>query len=187
MSVIDFFPGKWEGEGLRYAYSLRFPDRPLFRQEADCVVNGQTSGGDWDYMGLLLPGEYGAGAVVSARCAFEGDGAPMLLLSMENGEDGDGCLLTLEYYEIVIWKNGLNVWRHYTENGTTSHYLALGASFPLEAGKIHTLTGEFREKRMLLSVGGMKFNLYVPDLTKRFTLGYTACEGLCRLYGMEVR
>ena len=106
---------------------------------------------------------------------------------MENGEDGDGCLLTLEYYEIVIWKNGLNVWRHYTENGVTSHYLALGASFPLEADEIHTLTAELLEKRMLLSVDGHRFNLYVPDLTERFTLGYTACEGLCRLYGLEIR
>lgn len=186
MRSVDFHPGKWEGAGLRYAYSLRFPDRPLFRQEADCIVNGKT-GGEWDYMGLLLPGEYGPGASVSARCAFEGDGAPMLLLSMENGEGRDGCLLTLEYYEIVIWKNGLNVWRHFTEDGTTSHYLTLGAAFPLEAGAVHTLTAELREKRMLLSADEMRFSLYVPDLTQRFTLGYTACEGLCRLYGLAVR
>ncbi len=26
-----------------------------------------------------------------------------------------------------------------------------------------------------------------PDLSERFSLGYTACEGLCRLYGLEIR
>ena len=188
MTKSSFVPGAWEKAGLEYAYSWRFPDLPVFRQEADCIANSQTADDppDFDYMGLLAPEACGSGAKIAVRCSFEALGAPMLLLSMEDEVDPDGVLRTLEYYEIVIWKNGLNVWRHHTDHRRTSHYLALGATFPLRADEIHTLSAEIHPDRLLMDVDGHKLNLFVPDLRDRFRLGYTACEGICRLYEMTI-
>ena len=187
-SKISFAPGGWENAGLEYAYSWRFEALPVFRQEADCIRNSPLKDNpqDFDYMGLLAPGTYTAGAKISVRCSFEKLGAPMLLLSGENEIDEKGVLRTLEYYEIVIWKNGLNVWRHHTENRKTSHYLALGATFPLSTDEIHTLSAEVKEKRLLMEVDGRKLNLFLHDLPASFRLGYTACEGICRLYEMTL-
>lgn len=186
--TISFVPGGWENAGLTYAYSWRFPALPLFRQEADCIANSRISRDPdrFDYMGLLAPGWYGEGAAVAVRCGFEKLGAPMLLLSMEDETDENGALRTLEYYEIVIWKYGLNVWRHHTQNRDTSHYLVLGASFSLAEDEVHALSAQVQEKHLLIEVDGREFRLYLHDLRAPFRLGYTACEGICRLYGMTV-
>ena len=188
MTRVTFGPGEWENAGLTYAYSRRFESLPLFRQEADCIVNGRRADNPavYDYMGLLAPGTYAAGAKISVHCSFEALGAPMLLLSMRHETDDSGILRTLEYYEIVIWKNGLNVWRHFTCERGPGHYLVLGASFPLAGGEKHLLCAEVRKDRLLTRVDGHEFNLFLHDLADSFRLGYTACEGFCRLYDMTV-
>ena len=70
---ITFGPGEWENTGLVYAYSWRFRELPRFRQEKDCIANSAKQGdpGDYDYMGLMLPETYTAGAKIGIRCAFE--------------------------------------------------------------------------------------------------------------------
>ena len=185
---VSFAEGAWENAGMTYAYSWRFPDLPRFRQEKDCIVNSKRSDKplDYDYVGLLAPGEYAPGAGITVRCSFEDRGAPVLLLSGVNETDENGILRTLEDYEIVIWKNGLNVWRHHTVNRETSHYLALGASFPLAGDVIHALSLKTRKDRLLMDVDGTKLNLFIPDMFASFRLGYMACEGFCRLYDMSV-
>ena len=183
-----FAPGQWENKGLTYAYSWRFPELPKFRQEDDCIVNSrsETDPNDFDYMGLLAPGWHADGACVTAQCSFEDLAAPMLLISCEEETGEDGALRTLEYYEVVIWRHGLNVWRHHTVDRKPSHYLVLGLTFPLAEGEIHTLSAEVREKNMLVRVDDREVRLFVHDLRGPFRLGYTACEGFCRLYEMTV-
>ena len=186
MKKIVFAPGEWENAGLTYAYSWRFNSLPVFRQESDCIVNSRIPGDkeDYDYMGLLAPETFSKGAMIDIHCSFEALGAPMILLSMRDETDEAGILRTLEYYEIVIWKNGLNVWRHYTRERKPGHFLVLGATFPLATEEKHRLRVDVREDRLLMNVDGHAFNLYLHDLTDTFRLGYTACEGYCRLYDM---
>jgi len=211
MKKISFLPGGWESAGLEYAYSWRFPGEPVFRQEADCIANSASpeGPGGFDYVGFLLPGEFSVGARVEARCSFEGLAAPMLTLVDRMETDERGVLRTLDFYEAVIWRNGLNIWRHHTAGRNTTHYKALGAGFPLAEGQVHTLSLEMApqaanpdedgaaadggeapakssDKRMVLTVDGIKLDLFIDDLPERFRLGYSACEGVCRLYDIAV-
>ena len=189
MRKITFHPGKWESEGLKYAYNRRFLETPVFCQEADCIVNSRKADDpdDYDYMGLLAPELLSPGAGISVRCSFEDLGAPMVLLSMKDEEDAEGRIWTLEYYEFVIWKNGLNVWRHFMRDGRPEYYLVMGAAFSLSQNQAHLLTVETQEGRFTADVDGHRFDLYAPDLGSAFRLGYTACEGFCRLYGLSLR
>ena len=167
--TVSFAPGGWEAAGFDYAYSWRFAALPKFRQEADCIANSQVPGDpkEFDYMGLLAPQTYTAGAQISVRCSFEDYGAPMLLICDAHEIDGDGILRTLEFYEAVIWKHGLNVWRHHTEP--------------------HTLSAQLKTDRMVFAVDGMSFDLFLHDMPASARLGYCACEGICRLYEMTLR
>ncbi len=188
--IYSFKPGEWENSGLEYAYSWRFERFPRFRQEADCIENNPIPDveNDFDYMGLMTPERYGAGTTLSVKMRFENLAAPMLLLSMDHELDGQGHIRTLEYYEIVIWKYGLNVWRHYTNGRVPGHYLTLGTKFPLEESKVHTLTAEILSKRLKLTVDGAhEMDLYLPDLADSLNLGFCACEGICGIYGMEIK
>ena len=187
--TVSFAPGGWEAAGFDYAYSWRFAALPKFRQEADCIANSQVPGDpkEFDYMGLLAPQTYTAGAQISVRCSFEDYGAPMLLICDAHEIDKDGILRTLEFYEAVIWKHGLNVWRHHTVNRHTTHYLVLGARFPLAEDEPHTLSAQLKTDRMVFAVDGMSFDLFLHDMLASARLGYCACEGICRLYEMTLR
>ena len=184
--VCSFKPGGIDKAGLIYAYSWRFSDFPTFRQESDCIVNSLRGDGSYDYMGIVFPEKYGYGTKISVCCSFEEYAAPMILISMDNEEDENGRLRTLEYYELVIWKNGLNVWRHSTDKRAASFYKLLGADFRLESGIRHILSAEIREKNILIDIDGKKFDIWAADLTDCLSLGYAACEGICRLYEMSV-
>ena len=188
MTKISFTPGSWENAGLNYAYSWRFPELPTFVQEPDCIVNSEAPGTpqEFDYMGLFAPDTYSVGTKLSVRCSFEDLGAPMLVISPTNEIDENGILRTLDYYELVIWKNGLNVWHLHTEDRNVTYYKVLGATFPLTEHDIHTLSVEIRQNRLLLQVDDRKLELFVHDLPDTFLLGYNACEGICRLYDITV-
>ena len=180
----SFTPDRFETSGLIHAYTKRFSDLPVFRKEEECIVNSMRSNGSYDYMGVVFPEKYTYGSRITIDCSFEDFGAPMVLLSMENETDMHGVLWTLEYYEFVIWKNGLNVWRHTMKNEVPSWYLALGAKFDLKCEERHVLSVETGERHFDIDIDGRKFTLFAGDITDSFSLGYTACEGICRLYGM---
>lgn len=188
MTKLVFTPGSWEDAGLVYGYSWRFPELPTFRQEADCIINSEAPGTRqlFDYMGLMAPETYSTGAKITVRCSFEDWAAPMLTISEHNEIDENGILRTLDYLEVVIYKNGLNVWRLHTEDRIVRHYKVLGAVFPLAEKEIHTLSAEVQKNQLIIHVDDRKFELFVHDLQETFLLGYTACEGFCRLYDMEI-
>jgi len=187
MTDITFSPGGWEDKNLTYAYSWRFPELPRFRQEADCIANSIAPGTPqlYDYMGLLLPSDYTVGAKLSVRCSFEALGAPMLVISPKNEVDENGILRTLDYYELVIWQKGLNVWHLQTEDRKVSYYKVLGAEFPVALEELHNLSVEIQKDRLLMRLDDVALELYIPDFPTSFRLGYTACEGICRLYEMR--
>ena len=195
MKQITFTPGNWEQEGLELAYSWRFEELPEFVQEADCIRNsaslpGSCQNGGYDYMGLMLPETYGAGTKLTVRCSFAategGSGAPMLTIADRCEVDENGVLRTLDYYEVVIWHRGMNLWRLHTEDRQVHHYLVAGLSFPLKMDTMHTLSAELKDNRMMISVDDQMADLFVSDMPEQYRIGYTACEGICKLFDMTV-
>lgn len=188
MKKITFTPGSWENAGLKYAYSWRFRELPVFRQEEDCIVNSEAPGTEqvYDYMGLVAPETYSFGTKLSARLSFQELGAPMLTICDRYEIDENGILRTLDYIEIVIWKNGLNVWRMHTQDRKVSFYKVLGVRFPLAEKEVHTISAEMKENRLLIKLNDREMDLFVHDLQDEFLLGFTACEGFCRTYDMTI-
>lgn len=188
MKKITFTPGNWENAGLQYAYSWRFPQLPVFRQEEDCIVNNEAPGTQqvYDYMGLLDQELYTYGTKLSARLSFHKYGAPMLTICDRYETDENGVLRTLDYYELVIWENGLNVWRMHTQDRKVSWYKVLGDKFSLAAKEIHTISVLIKENRLIIQVNDKESDLFVHDLGEKFLLGFTACEGFCRTYDMTI-
>ena len=49
--------------------------------------------------------------------------------------DGNGIMRISDYIEIVIYENGVNVWKHTMTNGKPSWKLIMGVEFQVPAGK----------------------------------------------------
>lgn len=115
--------------------------------------------------------------------AFDGLGCPEIILVKKPETCEDGAVRYGDCFEIVLWKNGVNVWRHFRdEAGKCSWHKRLGLTVPMREGDIHELTVKTEPEYITFSVDGISAKLRVEDLFDTFYIGVTACEGIVRLY-----
>ncbi len=185
---IDFSKGCWEEKEIITCYSFRFTETPCFTQEADHIrtaINPDHREG-FDNISLLTKDAYTAGVTATLRCAFEGMGCPEIILAERMETCEDGAVRYGACFETVLWKNGINVWRHYREDGRCSWHLRMGLEYLVEEGKIHVLRVQVLERELVIWLDGQKTTLRTEDLPKTFHMGLTGCEGIVRLYDWEV-
>lgn len=184
---IDFSSRK-ENE-LTCAYTFRYREAPLPRQADDCIetkVNPDHKEG-FDNVSFLSKEKYRAGVKAKLRCAFENTGCPEIIL-VENTElCPDGVVRYGACFEIVLYKGGVNIWRHYMdENRVCSWHRRLGVAWKVQENKIHTLEAEIKEKEIVFSVDGISASVRTEDLFSEFHVGLTLCEGIARAYEFEI-
>lgn len=180
--------GNWQ-EHLFTAYSFRFTETPVFTQLTDCIttaVNPEHREG-FDNISLLSKERYTLGVTATLRCAFDGLGCPEIILVEEPEQCEDGAVRYGDCFEIVPWKNGMNIWRHYRENDGCCHWhLRLWLTFPVAENDIHELTVQVLDKQLHIALDGQKTILRTEDLPNRFHIGVTGCEGIARLYSLKI-
>lgn len=184
---IAFTKGSWE-RYFQYAYTWRFPETPRFIQEAECIVNagGGTRQNGYDFTTLLLKEKLGVGTRMSFTASFDSYGAPLMMIAEELERDSDGNLRFGNYFEVVLWEQGVNVW-DICRNGTDFDIKwLLRDEFPLEPGKPHRLTVELAKERLKIRVNGHSVELHISGLPERAYLGITACEGRNCFYSLEM-
>lgn len=190
MSVqkYSFADEAWR-EGLSLAYSFRFTETPDFKKGRDCIttgVNPQHREG-FDNISLLAGEVYRAGVRASLRCAFQGLGCPEIIIVKKPERCDDGFIRYGECFEVVLWKNGVNVWRHFMDSDyKCSWHKRLGIDMPVSEDEIHELVVEITQDYITFSVGGISSSLRTEDLFDEFYLGVTACEGIVRLYDFTI-
>jgi hypothetical protein len=187
---INFSKGAWSKDELTYAYTYRFAETNEFIQNEDSIENAenpQSPADGYDYLSLVTKEAFGFGTKITTRCSFEGNAAPLIVIPQCLDHCDDGHKRYGRFYEVVLYKNGINVWNHWrTEDGTPTWHKCLGMEFPVTAGEIHTLAVEFKENYMVITLDGAKTTLRADDLFPSFHLGVTGCEGPCKFYDMTV-
>ena len=185
---ISFIPGGWDNGELVYAYSYRFEETPVFLQREDCIENRKNDGAvyGFDNISLLTSEKYGPETTVTARCAFEDLGAPLIVLADSMARDSRGVCRYGDYLEVVLWKNGVNVWRMWMVNGTVTWKQLLGVEFPVSEGEAHTLSVTAHADSLEITADGRKMWLHVPELYPAFHVDINACEGINRFYSFRV-
>jgi hypothetical protein len=190
---ITFKENSWSTDNLAYAYSRRFDAVPVFTQYPDHIENRGDPSVPYGFenISLLTRDRFTAGTRVTTRCAFFDDGAPLITLARSMEPDARGVLRFGEYIEIVLYKNGVNVWRMWydpavTKNGGVSWKKLMGVEFPVTAGEIHTLSCKVGTESLIIEADGRRMSLYIPDLYPSFHAGIDACEGVNRFYSFDV-
>jgi hypothetical protein len=188
MKTVSFKNENWKKE-LIQAYTFRYMETPDFTQCEDHVttaVNPNHKEG-FDNISLLSPETYTVGAKAKLRCAFDGLGCPEIILVEKPEKCEDGAVRYGACFEIVLYKNGVNIWRHYMdEPGHKCHWhKRIGLKMPVAEKEIHELEVEIIENYIIFSVDGVSLQARTEDLFKEFHIGVTACEGIVRLYDFE--
>ena len=184
---IDFSQGSWSGGELGYAYSYRFEETPVFLQKPDCIENRENPGATYgfDNISLLTRETFRPGVTISTRCAFEDLGAPLLVLAPWVEADARGVTRYGDYIEIVLWKNGVNVWRMWMKDGQVTWKQLLGVDFCVAESEIHTLSVTVNADSLEITADDRKIFLAVEELYPEFHVGLNACEGINRFYDFE--
>lgn len=184
----SFANDSWK-KGLVQAYSFRFTETPDFTEKDDHVttaINKNHREG-FDNISLLSPEFYTPGVKARLRCSFDGIGCPEIILVKNPEKCADGATRYGECFEVVLWKNGVNVWRHFMDGEyKCSWHLRLGLTMPVSEKDIHELTVETKNNYIIFGVDGVKAELRTEDLFESFRIGVTACEGIVRLYDFEI-
>jgi hypothetical protein len=187
---INFSKGAWNTDELTYAYTYRFDDTNEFIQNEDSIENAENPNcpaDGYDYLSIVSREKFGFGTKITTRCSFSGNAAPLIVIPDGLDDCADGHKRYGNYFEVVVWKNGINVWRLWRkENGEVTWHKRLGMEFSVEENKIHTLSVEFKENYLTVELDGVKTALRAEDLFPSFHLGLTGCEGPCRFYDMTV-
>lgn len=187
MKDIKFTKGNWE-EYFEYAYTQRFPFKPSFIQEDECIVNSRNPEmkDGFDYTTIMTKEKYGIGTKLCVTCSFEEYGAPLITFTNKLERDKEGTLCYGACYEVVLWENGINVWNLFAENGEIKWHKLLAAEFPLEAGIKYEMYIELEEKTIKVVVGDRSMTLRIENLPEEVYIGITGCENINRFYSVKI-
>ncbi len=183
------FERGWKNRDFDYVYSPACQDYKTFRQENDCIVNGE--GKDlmgYEYISFLTKRKYGEGVKLTAHCSFEKFGAPLIVISNDVREKEDKKIYGV-HFEVVAYKKGCNIWYIVPDAnsplGRTSTLIGK-LEFRIEGGSELVISAEIKDEKIFASVNGNSLVVEHRAIPQSFHVGFTACEGINRFYGFTV-
>ena len=141
----------------------------------------------YDYTTIVTKEKYGVGTKIWLICSFEKLGAPLITLTDSLRRDDKGDLIYGACVEVVLWKDGINVWDLYEEDGEVKFDKLMGLEFSVQDGVKYEIFLELREKEIYVVIDDKRFIIRTESLPEEVNIGITGCEGICRLYDMKIK
>jgi uncharacterized protein YneR len=113
--------------------------------------------------------------------------APLIVLAPELVENAKGQKEYRDHFEVVIYDEGVNVWRYFVKDGKLAYRKAAFAGFRLEKDVKYALAVKKTGKTLTVSVAGHTFDYFDDALPEACYVGITGCEGLNRFYDFTLR
>ena len=197
---ISFARGAWNPADWDVVKSSRWEYVKGFVQEDDHVVNPC---GDWDdetlyrdhvtevYASQIYKRELTGKCRISCTMSFDHLMAPLIVIAPEMGQSADGRHLEFRrHHEIVLYNEGINVWRYDWVDGKPKWTLAAFLREPFEAKRKYELSVTVEAykdtRRMTVSCGGHTFGYSDDALALSYRAGITGCEGRNRFYDFTI-
>ncbi len=186
MKKINFTKGNWE-DSLIYGYTYRWDVTPKVIQEEDCVVNAVNKEFEqgFENISLMTKEKYSAGTRITTTCSYEKAAAPLFVIADRYYEE-DGLFRYGDYLEVVLYENGINVWRMYLKDRTVTYDLLMSNEFHVSESERHTFSVEMLEDAIRIEMEGRKMLLRIDNMYKDFHVGVNMCEGICKFYDFTI-
>ncbi len=197
---VDFSRGKWNRDDWTVVKSSRWDYVKEFVQADDHIVNPCPNVSDEElyahhvtevYASMVHNRKFEARAEVSSVMSFDHLMAPLIVIAPSLGKDCDGRPEFREHHEIVLYNEGINVWRYTFEDGHAKWRLAAFLRAPFEPRRKYDLKVTLERRgglmQMNIACGGCRFGYQDETLPECFYAGITGCEGRNRFYSFKVR
>lgn len=194
-----FEDGKWDRTQWLNVKSPRFDYLGEMVQHGDHITNKvpnlpdetifKKHGSDV-YAALVLNRKFTGNAVISSRMSFDHRMAPLIVIAPDLGKSAEGHPEFRDHFEIVLFDDGINVWRHQYADGKPSYYKAAYLKTAYLPKTVYNLQVELRFVKqgcqMVLKCDGKEFGYLEMNLTESYYVGLIACEGRNRFYDFKV-
>ena len=197
---IDFAAGKWNPDEWTNVKSTRWDYVHGFEQCADHIVNKNGPWSDEElyerhvtevYSSMLLKEKFSGKHRFTATMSFDHLMAPLMVIAPELGKSADGKHPEFRrHHEIVLYNEGINIWRYDWNGKTSSWVLAAFLRSPFEAKRRYGLSVTVEPykttRRMTVECDGRVFGFSDDALELDNYVGITGCEGRNRFYDFTI-
>jgi hypothetical protein len=123
---------------------------------------------------------------VSATFEIGAGAAPGIVLAQDWAADAEGRPQYGEFYEVIIYEKGINLWHHFARDGKRTYELAAYSTFALQPDTRYKLQVHRKGQTLDIAVDGHQIGVLVPALADQLFAGVEGCEGICRIYDFAV-
>ena len=204
--TFDFSAGKWNRAEFFEARNDDWDRGAPIVQMPDCLMNANDP--SWSdeelfkhhqidvFSSLVLTNRFRGDVTFSSRMSFDHRMAPALVIAGECAKDSQGRTAFRDMYEIVLYDEGLNVWRHRRPSGGKSEiekvaYAAHGykkrTQYELQVVvKRRRVHGGRLTTDVEVSSDGVSVGFRDETVPEEFYVGLIGSEGRCRFYDFKV-
>ena len=197
---IDFSAGKWNPAEWMEVKSVRWDYVHGFEQLPDHIVNKTGPWSDEElyekhvtevYSSILLKEKFEGKNRFSCTMSFDHLMAPLMVIAPEIGKSSDGLHPEFRrHHEIVLYNEGINIWRYDWDGKNTSWVLAAFLRSPFEAKRRYELSVTVERykntRRMTVECDNRVFGFSDDALELSNYVGITGCEGRNRFYDFTI-
>ena len=195
-----FAKGSWNPDDWMVAKSSRWSYAHGFVQESDHLVNPSGAWSDEELYrahvtevsaSMLLKRKLEGPCRIASTMSFDHLMAPLIVIAPEMGTSADGLHPEFRrHHEVVLYNEGINVWRYDWIDGKAKWTLAAFLRAPFEAKRKYELAVTVEAykdtRRMTVECGGRTFGYSDDALQLSYWAGITGCEGRNRFYDFSV-
>jgi hypothetical protein len=124
---------------------------------------------------------------VAATFEIGAGSAPGIVIAQNWAPDEAGRPQYGEFYEVIIYEKGLNLWHHFARDGKRLYEKTAYSTFALKPDTQYKLEVRKQGKTLQMTVDGREVGVLVPSLPEELFLGVEGCEGVSRVYDFTVR
>lgn len=138
------------------------------------------------YSSMVYKKKVTGNVTITSTMAFTCEMAPLIVLAPDLHANAKGQREFRDHFEVVIFNEGVNIWRYSVADGKLVIRKAAFASFRLEKNVKYLLKVNKTDKTLTVSIAGHSFGYFDDALPDAYYVGITGCEGLNRFYDFAV-
>ena len=162
-------------------------------QRDDCIENetpadpAKRSALEGSLTTMIYNTKFGGNWTASATFEIGAGSAPGIIIAQDWAPDAQGRPQYGEFYEVIIYEKGLNLWHHFAgPDGKRAYEKTSYSTFALQPDTHYTLQVQRRKQSLQMTVDGHIVGVLVNSLPAEVFLGVEGCEGVSRVYDFAV-
>lgn len=177
----SFNKNAWNPSDWIFVKRRDMAGRSEWLQKNDCIEN------DGNHTSMVYKKKFKGDMTVSSTTAFADRMAPAIVIVSKIGDSTDGAKAFDEHVEIVIYDEGVNIWRLHTVDGRSLWEKTAFWKFKLTKNTLYKLEVTKKGKELSIKVDGQTMGYVDSSLQDEYYVGITGCEGVNRFYNFAVK